>query len=125
MKNDKKGFLTILLIFGFSFAYQDLNAKQFYEMMQKEKDAIILDVRTQQEYQEGHISNAINIPVQILGQQLDKLKNFKDKKILVYCRSGHRSAIASQILDRAGFKNVYNLKGGLLEWKASGLPLVK
>ena len=121
----RKAFLTILLIFGFSFAYQDLNAKQFYEMMQKEKDVIILDVRTPQEYQEGHISNAINIPVQILGQQLDKLKNFKDKKILVYCRSGHRSAIASQILDRAGFKNVYNLKGGLLEWKASGLPLVK
>jgi rhodanese-related sulfurtransferase len=121
----RKVFLTILLIFGFSFAYQDLNAKQFYEMMQKEKDVIILDVRTPQEYQEGHISNAINIPVQILGQQLDKLKNFKDKKILVYCRSGHRSAIASQILDRAGFKNVYNLKGGLFEWKASGLPLVK
>ncbi|ACD65796.1 Rhodanese domain protein [Sulfurihydrogenibium sp. YO3AOP1] len=121
----RKAFLTILLIFGFSFAYQDLNAKQFYEMIQKEKDVIILDVRTPQEYQEGHISNAINIPVQILGQQLDKLKNFKDKKILVYCRSGHRSAIASQILDRAGFKNVYNLKGGLLEWKASGLPLVK
>jgi rhodanese-related sulfurtransferase len=121
----RKAFLTILLIFGFSFAYQDLNAKQFYEMMQKEKDVIILDVRTPQEYQEGYISNAINIPVQILGQQLDKLKNFKDKKILVYCRSGHRSAIASQILDRAGFKNVYNLKGGLFEWKASGLPLVK
>jgi rhodanese-related sulfurtransferase len=121
----RKVFLTILLIFGFSFAYQDLNAKQFYEMMQKEKNVIILDVRTAQEYQEGHISNAINIPVQILGQQLDKLNNFKDKKILVYCRSGHRSAIASQILDRAGFKNVYNLKGGLFEWKASGLPLVK
>jgi len=121
----RKAFLTILLIFGFSFAYQDLNAKQFYEMIQKEKDVIILDVRTPQEYQEGHISNAINIPVQILGQQLDKLNNFKDKKILVYCRSGHRSAIASQILDRAGFKNVYNLKGGLFEWKASGLPLVK
>ncbi|WP_299229176.1 rhodanese-like domain-containing protein [Sulfurihydrogenibium sp.] len=121
----RKVFLTILLIFGFSFAYQDLNAKQFYEMIQKEKNVIILDVRTPQEYQEGHISNAINIPVQILGQQLDKLNNFKDKKILVYCRSGHRSAIASQILDRAGFKNVYNLKGGLFEWKASGLPLVK
>jgi len=121
----RKAFLTILLIFGFSFAYQDLNAKQFYEMIQKEKDVIILDVRTPQEYQEGHISNAINIPVQILGQQLDKLNNFKDKKILVYCRSGNRSAIASQILDRAGFKNVYNLKGGLFEWKASELPLVK
>jgi rhodanese-related sulfurtransferase len=121
----RKVFLTILLIFGFSFAYQDLNAKQFYEMIQKEKDVIIFDVRTPQEYQEGHISNAINIPVQILGQQLDKLNKFKDKKILVYCRSGHRSAIASQILDRAGFKNVYNLKGGLFEWKASGLPLVK
>jgi rhodanese-related sulfurtransferase len=121
----RKAFLTVLLIFGFSFAYQDLNAKQFYEMMQKEKDVIILDVRTPQEYREGHISNAINIPVQILGQQLNKLNNFKDKKILVYCRSGHRSAIASQILDRAGFKNVYNLKGGLFEWKASGLQLVK
>jgi rhodanese-related sulfurtransferase len=121
----RKAFLTILLIFGFSFAYQDLNAKQFNEMIQKEKDVIILDVRTPQEYHEGHISNAINIPVQILGQQLDKLNNFKDKKILVYCRSGHRSAIASQILDRAGFKNVYNLKGGIFEWKASGLPLAK
>jgi predicted sulfurtransferase len=82
MKNDKKGFFDNFTNFRNFFAYQDLNAKQFYEMMQKEKDVIIFDVRTPQEYQEGHIGNAINIPVQILGQQLDKLNNFKDKKYL-------------------------------------------
>lgn len=101
----RKILFTILLSFAFAFAYQDLNSKAFYEMIQKEKNVIILDVRTPQEYEkDGHIPGSILIPVQVLPQYIRELEKFKDKKILVYCRSGNRSAAASRFLEQNGFK---------------------
>jgi rhodanese-related sulfurtransferase len=114
----KKIIFSLLLIIGFSFAYQDLGSKTFYSMIQNEKDIIILDVRTPQEYEkDGHIPNSILIPVQILPQYIKELEKFKDKKVLVYCRSGNRSVLASKILEQNGFKKVYNLKYGIIDWK--------
>lgn len=83
----------------------------------------LLDVRTPQEYAEGHIEGALNIDVrsddfrQTAGKELSK-----DSTILVYCRSGRRSMDAAEILTRLGYK-VINLKGGIIEWKADGLPV--
>ncbi|MFN3788349.1 MAG: rhodanese-like domain-containing protein [Sulfurihydrogenibium azorense] len=120
----RKILFTILLSFVFAFAYQDLNSKAFYEMIQKEKNVIILDVRTPQEYEkDGHIPGSILIPVKVLPQYIRELEKFKDKKILVYCRSGNRSAAASRFLEQNGFKNVYNLKYGIIDWKRNNLPV--
>lgn len=82
----------------------------------------ILDVRTPQEYAEGHIGGAININVQSADfQQMAEKRLSKDSTILVYCRSGRRSMNAAEILTRLGYK-VINLKGGIIEWKQAGLP---
>jgi rhodanese-related sulfurtransferase len=71
-----------------------------------QKGAIILDVRTKNEFQSGHIKGAVNIPVQTLGSNLSKLK--KDRPIITCCASGMRSASAKSILQSNGFNEVYN-----------------
>ncbi len=75
---------------------------------------VLLDVRTPAEFAEGHIPGAVNIPVDALQS--------RDVPVVVYCRSGNRSATASQILDRAGYETVYDL-GGIIAWSAQGLPV--
>lgn len=83
----------------------------------------LLDVRTPQEYAEGHIDGALNINVQSDDfQQMAEKELSKDSTILVYCRSGRRSMDAAGILTRLGYR-VINLKGGIIEWKEDGLPV--
>ncbi len=82
----------------------------------KTDSMIIVDARTPQEYAQGHLENAILIPVQIIQKDWKKLEEYKNRHILVYCRSGKRSATASKILIQKGFKKVYNLKGGIISW---------
>lgn len=83
----------------------------------------LLDVRTPQEYAEGHIAGAINIDVQSDDfQPAATQKLSKDSTILVYCRSGRRSLDAAEILTRLGYR-VINLKGGILDWQASDRPV--
>lgn len=83
----------------------------------------LLDVRTPQEYAEGHIDGALNINVQSDDfQQIAEKELSKDSTILVYCRSGRRSMDAAEILTSLGYK-VINLKGGIIEWKEDGLPV--
>lgn len=83
----------------------------------------LLDVRTPQEYAEGHIAGALNINVQSDDfQRVVEKELTKDSTILVYCRSGRRSMEAAEILNKLGYK-VINLKGGIIEWKEDGLPV--
>ncbi len=84
---------------------------------------LILDVRTEGEYARGHIAGAELIPVQILSDNLDRLKDYKDRDILVYCASGNRSTVASRLLIDAGFQRVYNLRYGIGDWINKGLPV--
>lgn len=83
----------------------------------------LLDVRTPQEYAEGHIDGALNINVQSDDfQRMVEQELSKDSTILVYCRSGRRSMDAAEILTKLGYK-VVNLKGGIIEWKKDGFPV--
>ncbi len=86
------------------------------------EDVILLDVRTEEEYDSAHIEEATLIPVAELSNRTEELN--KSKKIVVYCRSGHRSATASGILIEDGFKRVYNVLGGINEWEERGYPVV-
>ena len=84
----------------------------------------LVDVRTPQEYAEGHIDGALNINVQSDDfKELAQIELSKDSTVLVYCRSGRRSLDAAEILTSLGY-NVVNLKGGIIEWKEEGLPVV-
>lgn len=85
------------------------------EMMEEELDSIILDVRSEAEYEQGHIPDAVLLPLDTIEEgELVELPE-KDQTILVYCRSGVRSKIAARILDRMGYTNVFEF-GGILEW---------
>jgi rhodanese-related sulfurtransferase len=87
------------------------------------EDALVVDVREDNEYKEGHILAARHIPLGSLDKRLTELDAYKEKPVIVYCRSGQRSARACGILRRAGFQNVTNLKGGIMAWQSSKLPL--
>jgi len=86
---------------------------------------LILDVRTPNEYYGGHLKGARLIPLQQLEQRLDELASYKDKDILVYCHSGNRSTVASQILINNGFRKLHNLRQGIAGWEKAGKPVVK
>lgn len=75
-----------------------------------------LDVRTDGEYSDGHIPNSIHIPLQEIQSRISEIEKIKDKKIIVYCRSGARSSMASKTLLKEGF-DVSNLTGGIMSWK--------
>jgi rhodanese-related sulfurtransferase len=83
-------------------------------------DHILIDVRTPGEFNGGHIAGAVNIPVEELDQRLSEVP--ADKDIVVYCRSGNRSATASRILTSSGFEGVYDM-GGIIAWQQAGLPI--
>ncbi len=86
-------------------------------------EARVLDVRTEQEYEQGHILDSINIPVGLLDQNIKQLGENRDRPLLVVCRSGQRAARAAGILKKHGFTHIYNLAGGILAWEKEGLPL--
>jgi rhodanese-related sulfurtransferase len=81
-----------------------------------EGDYLLLDVRTQEEYDAGHIEGSTLIPVDELGNRISEIEDYKDKTVLVYCRSGNRSVTASNILISNGFNKVHNLLGGIGAW---------
>jgi len=95
--------------------YRQISMKEAEEMMVIENNYVILDVRTLQEYNEGHIPGAICIPNETIGsEEIPQLPD-KDQLILVYCRSGNRSKQASQKLVQLGYTNVVEF-GGILDW---------
>ena len=81
------------------------------------EEILLLDIRTKEEYDECKIDGAINIPLQDLLYEVDDLSDYKNKKIIVYCRSGHRSITACNLLSISGFDNLYNLEKGILDYR--------
>ena len=88
-------------------------------------DAVVVDVREDREFNQGHILNSIHIPQGYLKDRVKELDKYKGKPIIVGCRSGHRSSHACAILKKEGFEPVYNLAGGVMAWQNANLPLVK
>lgn len=86
---------------------------------------LVLDVREAAEFKAERILDARNIPVRQLARSIRTLPQNKDAPVIVYCRSGHRGAIALAVLRMAGYTNVRSLAGGLEGWKAAGLPVAR
>ncbi len=102
--------------------FESVEPKQAITMLQNDDNVTLLDVRTIPEYKEGHLRDATLIPLDKLEENLAKLP--KEKKILVYCRSGNRSIGASRILKRYGYTPV-NIKGGIIGLSKTGVEIVK
>ena len=96
-------------------SYEQITAEQAKTIMDTEKDYIIIDARTEEEFAEGHIENAILIPEYEIKDRAEKELPDKEQLILVYCRSGRRSKIASEELVKLGYTNVKEF-GGIIDW---------
>ena len=88
------------------------------------ENAVVVDMRNDKDYRDGHIVNALHVPAD-KNNAASKLEKFRDRPLIVCCRSGHQSARLGTELSKKGFTSVYNLKGGLPAWTQAGLPLAK
>ena len=95
--------------------YQQITAEEAKKIMDSGEEHIILDTRDQDEFDEGHIPGAILIPYTEIENKAEEMLSDKDKLILVYCRSGRRSKIASESLAKLGYTNVKEF-GGIIDW---------
>ena len=115
--------LTLALPFGCvgcsdggSATYEQINGAEAKALMDSESGYIIIDARTQEEYDQGHIPGAIMIPEYEIADRAEKELPDKDQLILVYCRSGRRSKIAAEELVKLGYTNVKEF-GGIIDWE--------
>jgi rhodanese-related sulfurtransferase len=88
------------------------------------ENAIMVDMRSDKEYRDGHVVNAIHAPPDT-QDALGRLEKYRDRPLIVYCRSGQQSARLSGQLSKQGFDSVYHLKGGIQAWQQADLPLSK
>ena len=95
--------------------YMNITAEEAKSIMDSEKGYVILDVRTQEEYDEGHIPGAIVIPHEEIEEKAEDVLTDKDQLLLVYCRSGRRSKIAAEALVELGYTNIKEF-GGIIDW---------
>lgn len=95
---------------------KSINSSQAEKLIKNKEDLLILDVRRPNEFKESRIVNSINIPVEEIEWEVDELEKYKDKPILVYCKVGVRSSVACNFLESEGFINLYNLRGGILDF---------
>ena len=116
---------SVLLLAGCSNSSTatDLNVSEFSSKV-TEAGIITLDVRTPGEFNEGHIEGAQLIDFQSGNFENEIATLDKSKTYAVYCRSGNRSGQAVKVMSDAGFSNLYNLNGGVIDWANAGLPLV-
>ena len=124
--------VTILVLSGSLLLYELLSRRSGREISSllavqliNYKDAIVLDVREESEYDEGHLPNSIHIPAVEIKDRIEELEKFKEKPIVIVYRSGVRSGAASAILHKNGFSLIHNLAGGIDTWKDADLPIVK
>jgi rhodanese-related sulfurtransferase len=116
---------SVLLLAGCSSSSSaiDLSVSEFSSKV-TEAGIITLDVRTPGEFNEGHIDGALLIDFQSGNFENEIASLDKSKTYAVYCRSGNRSGEAVKVMSDAGFTNLYNLNGGVIDWANAGLPLV-
>ena len=125
--NISKKLMLVLLTFLITVGLNAKNISQgeLQALMKNENKPLLIDVRTEGEYADGHVPGAINIPHKELEQRLAELSTAKDSQIVLYCRSGTRAGIAKKILAKNGFTKLDHLSGDYIAWNKKGLPLVK
>ncbi|NBC07629.1 MAG: rhodanese-like domain-containing protein [Bacteroidetes bacterium] len=94
---------------------KDIKVDELKQKMDKDEPVVLIDVREPHEHEAFNIGGKL-IPVGSLSNRMDEIEDQKEAEIVVYCRSGQRSGVAKTLLERAGYKNVRNLLGGMLDW---------
>jgi len=104
---------------------KQIPATELIEQIKLDKAPVILDVRTAEEYLQGHVPGAINIEYRELPSRINEINSFSNKKIVVYCERGVRANIAEETLKKAGFTEVLHLKGDMSGWRDRGFEVEK
>lgn len=110
-------------MFFFGSSIPSVDVKQAKEILDSNEGAIMLDVRTEGEYQQAHVPGSILVPLDQLSMKMRELEKYKSKDVMVLCRSGNRSASATAMLNNAGFEKAQNVSGGIGSWYRAGLPI--
>jgi rhodanese-related sulfurtransferase len=105
-------------------AFAALSAAQAVRLM-NQGGALVIDLRSKDSFDAGHIVDARNVPAATLESQADSLKKWRDKNVITYCDNGNNGASAARALIKLGFTKVFNLQGGLNGWVKDNLPLTK
>ncbi|MEH6502734.1 MAG: rhodanese-like domain-containing protein [Cycloclasticus sp.] len=123
--------LVVIVIFLVQSLFSDLTRKyklvtvaEAIDLINRE-EAVIVDTRNQAEFDSGHITDAILIPLPEIKESDEKLKKYEGKPLLFYCKTGARSDEACKILNKQGINNIYALNGGVQSWQEADMPLVK
>lgn len=118
------GLVSVLLIHNLisGMDKSSINPHQATAKINQE-EAVVVDVRPMTDFSTGHIINSINIPMNGLKNQINRLEKYRNKPIIVACRSGAQSSSACKQLHKEGFEKVFNLKGGILAWQDANLPV--
>ena len=103
-------------------AIQEIEPRTLVEWLQEDKEFRLIDVRSMGEFAQGMIPRGEQLPLHLLPLRADELD--RDRDIVLYCRTGARSAQACMFLSQRGFDSVYNLRGGIIDWARLGFPVV-
>lgn len=117
--------LLALLIYTESSKGGSTVSPQEATQLINKQDAKVVDLRPKDEFRKGHLPEAINIPARDLERRMGELEKYKDDPIILVCKSGTSAGASGAALAKAGFKHLHKLRGGILEWRSNGLPLVK
>ena len=124
-----KGFVIALLSFlplsSYAQGVLQVEPMQLQQLITQKEAPMIIDVRTAEEFNAGHVEGAINIPYDKLEKNSHELDQYKDQSLDVYCQSGRQASRVYQALLPRGFSKLIDLKGHMRLWKQKGLPLVK
>lgn len=116
--------LSLVTTNGPGTKYSNVNSSEFRELVSNDKSATLLDVRTEQEYVNGHIASAGQLNFYSLGFRKKLLLLPKDEPVYLYCNTGYRSKIAARFLARKGYSKIYNLENGIMDWELNDLPII-
>ncbi|MCB1665814.1 MAG: rhodanese-like domain-containing protein [Pseudomonadales bacterium] len=117
--------LVIALVLHRSKSSGEALSCQQAVMMINRSNAVVLDIREKKDFDSGHITDSIHIPMNKLGARISELDKYKASPVIIACRLGQTSADAAKMLRSAGFSQVMRLSGGITEWRSESLPLVQ
>lgn len=103
--------------------YNTITVDELHEKIQNGEKFILVDTRTQHEFDRGHVRDAVLIPYDEIGERHEELKAKKDDPIVVYCRTDNRSEVAADTLDDLGYTNVTQVLGGFIVWRENGYEI--
>lgn len=120
-------FVALLIIFianELKRGGRTISCQEVVDLLNRE-NAVAIDLRTEKEFSEGHISGALNVPYTLLEKHMNKLQKYKDTPIILTCKMGQQSGAAGNQLRKAGYANIARLSGGIQNWRISNMPVVK